>query len=91
MTATLTGVITNIFPRERYGNFHKMVFWVQELNSDPKTVEPLECEVWHDDGIAMLEKFKPSMVVECQIKIIGKKWKDKLFTVLKCNMIKKYA
>lgn len=92
MTATLTGVIVDIFPQVQKRDFVKRVFWLQELNKPANLANYYSIECWHDDGLAMLLDFKKNDVVECQVRILGRKWKasdgDKVTNTLKCESMK---
>lgn len=93
MTATLTGVIVDIFPQTKYKDFVQQTFWLQELNKPLNQGGNIwQISGWHDDGIAMLRDFKKGDVVECQVRILGRKWKasdgDKVTNTLKCESMK---
>ena len=83
--ATLSGIITDIFPVETFGNFEKRVFWLKETDAErfPEHYS-VEC---HQGDVNILDNFKTGQHVKVQIDIRGKKWskngKDSVFVTLK--------
>jgi hypothetical protein len=90
MEATLTGVITDIFPSEQYNALVKRCFWLQELNKTSYQAQIWELTLLHDDFVTLIDKFKVGDSVVCNVKILGKRWKDRVITTLKCEMIKNF-
>lgn len=90
VAATITGVIYEIRNVERYSDFRKRVFLVQELNV--KYPNTWQLEMWHDD-VDILNLFQVGNIVECNVSVKGKlcegknSGKDFVINILKCNEI----
>src|SRR5689334_18737602 len=94
MIFELSGVIHTIFPGEKYGDFHKRVFWLSEVDSSKKYPEVWAFELWHDDGQDIdMHKVGDSIKVSFDVKgkIVTLKGTNKqmLITTLKAWKIEK--
>lgn len=93
MTTTLSGAIHTIFPEEKYGQFIQRVIWLKQINVKYPLI--WEIQFWHDDGSAMLNKFKNGDVVSVDIEVRGKMWtprnsnQEKVINILRGVNIKK--
>lgn len=91
MKTQLSGVITSIFPVEKYGNFEKRVFWIKQINVQHPCYYSLE--LWHDDQ-DLIDKCKVGDAVVCDVEIRGnyynKNGRSGVINILKCTDISKY-
>jgi hypothetical protein len=91
MNVELSGVITTIFPTEKYGALTKRVFWLRQINVQYPCNWSLE--FWHDD-VDVLNKYKSGDAVTCQVEVRGNYWskngRDGIINVLKCFGINKF-
>lgn len=86
----ITGVLYKIFETEVHRDFHKRLFWVQQLNV--KYPMMWELEMWHDE-CETLNMYRTGMIVECEYRPIGRIYEDrnlvqKVKTSLQCTNIK---
>lgn len=93
-TIILQGVILNIFPTEKHGDFYKRVFWLQEVNPEIKYPSTWALELWHDDT-EDLNLHKVGSPIKCTVEVIGKLLKrrasneDFIINILMCMQIEK--
>lgn len=87
----LTGIITDIFPAEVYGNFEKRVLWLKQPDSE-KYPEHWQIE-FHQGNANQLDNFKVGQSVEITVDIKGRGWekggKKSIFVTLKATDIVK--
>lgn len=89
-TATLRGIITDIFPTEhKTANFSIRPFWIkEEAEKYPNTWE-VQC---FNSDCASLDHFMEGNLVQVEVEIRGKLWesggKSSVFNTLKSNGIK---
>lgn len=89
-TTTIEGVIYKINNTERYTDFFKRTFWVQELNV--KYPNTWQLEMWHDDT-EILNEFSIHDIVQCEATLKGKLLEKRgsgeqfVINILKCDSI----
>lgn len=91
MMLKLSGVIRKVFSEKVYGDFHKRVFLLQELNQKHPQIWSLE--MWHDDT-SELDLYKQGDVVECEVQVVGRMYEkssgeENAINLLKCTSINK--
>ncbi len=68
---TLSGVITDIFPAEVYGNFEKRVVWIKETTDQYPQTYAIE---FAQGNCNKLDRFKPGEEVKIWIDIRGRRY-----------------
>lgn len=92
MQSILSGVITDVFEVEKYGDFRKRVIWLQEIKE--KHPQHWALEFWHDEAELLPSFVKNGQAVTCHLSIKGKKvskyGKEFIIVTLKIDKILKF-
>lgn len=73
MKATLTGIITDIFPSEVYNSFEKRVFWLKQPDTE-QYPQHWAIELWGEEDGKRLNSFAVGDQVIAKVDIRGRKW-----------------